>query len=247
MLSVFADIDALFLGVAAAAGLLAGTARGFSGFGAALISSPVLALLFGPVVAVPVMSLMEVPVLVQVARIALRDADWRRCLPMGAVTVVAIPAGTYLLTTLDPDLLRRVISIVVLGLVAVMAAGGLPAIRGSRTGEAMVAGIGGLGSGAVGIGGPPVVLYFLATGEAARRVRGDLFGYFFVTSLVGMATFFAYGLFTAQALAIAVAVAPFYMAGMWLGAKLFPLASERTFRRIALAILTCVGVGTLLR
>lgn len=247
MLDLVADLDLRSLVAAALAVGLAGAVRGFAGFGAALVMAPVLSLLYGPTVAVPVMSVMEIPVLYQVIRTARRETDWRRTAPMAATAVLAVPVGAAVLTSLDPELLRRGISVLVLGLVAVMAAGGFPPLRRTGRRDIGVAVTAGVMGGATGIGGPPLILYFLATGDPARQVRGDLFGYSLVTTLVGMVTFFAYGLFTPHSLALGAILSAPYFAGMALGGRLFPLAGETTFRWIALAILTCVGVGTLIK
>lgn len=247
MFETLASVDPISLFLAALAVGLAGTVRGFAGFGAALIMAPVLALLYGVTAAVPMMSAMEVPALIQIARIARRETNWRNTGPMAAMAVAAIPVGAAVLVTVDPELMRRGISVIVLVLVAIMAVGGLPPFRRTRPRDIATSAVAGVMGGATGIGGPPLILYFLATGEPAKQLRGDLFGYFLVTSLVGLVTFFSYGLFTLQTVTIGLLLSVPYMLGMRLGSKLFPLASERTFRWIALVILAGVGVGTLLK
>lgn len=246
-MDTWASIDPTPLVLAALTVTLAGIVRGFAGFGAALVMAPVLALLYGATVAVPMMSAMEVPALFQIARIAQRETDWKRTGPMAAMAVLAIPVGVTVLTVVDPEVLRRGISVIVLLLVAIMAVGGLPPLRRTRPRDVATSAVAGVMGGATGIGGPPLILYFLATGDPAKQVRGDLFGYFLVTSLVGLASFFAYGLFTVKTVTLGLALSLPYILGMRLGSTLFPLASEKTFRRIALVILACVGVGTLMK
>lgn len=247
LMALIGTIDWADLAFGAVAAAIAGTIRGFAGFGAAMVKAPVLALLYGPPIAVALMSIMEVPALPQVFRTALRETTWRRVIPLAVPAVVAIPLGTWVLTHADPELLRRVISGTVIVLVAVMASGRMPLIR-KRTRNDGIAGFaaGFLGA-STGIGGPPLILYFLGTGEAARRVRGDLFGFFFISSVTGLISFAAYGLITPLTVTIGLLLAPFYMGGMWLGGRIFPLASERTFRRVALALLAVIGAATLFR
>ena len=52
------------------------------------------------------------------------------------------------------------------------------------------------------------------------------------------------GLMNWEVLVTAALIAPALVAGTWAGAKLFHLASERTFRLAALTILLLVGVST---
>ncbi|MEQ8584390.1 MAG: sulfite exporter TauE/SafE family protein [Thalassobaculaceae bacterium] len=247
MPEMLSDLDLSLLVLTVCAAFLAGAVRGFAGFGSALVLAPVLALAYGPTVAVPVMSVLQVPILYQVTKIAMRETDWRRTGPMAATALVAIPLGAAVLKSLDPQVLRIGISVIVLTLAAVMAVGGLPRVGRTRTRDIVAATTAGAMGGATGIGGPPLVLYFLATAEPARQVRGDLSGYFLVTGVVGLATYFAYGLITVEALTIGAILAVPHFAGMSFGGFLFPRASEKTFRWIALTILACVGVGTLLK
>ena len=65
--------------------------------------------------------------------------------------------------------------------------------------------------------------------------------------MIGIATFAAYGLITERTLIIGLALAAPYMLGMWLGGRIFPYASEKTFRRFALILLALVGGGSLLQ
>ena len=55
-----ASLNATDLAVLLGATLLAGLVRGFSGFGSAMILVPSYSLVFGPAVAIPIMSLVDV-------------------------------------------------------------------------------------------------------------------------------------------------------------------------------------------
>lgn len=242
-----AALDPAVLLFTVPAAFLGGAVRGFAGFGSALVLAPVLALAYGPIVAVPLMSVLQLPVMYQLIRITRKETDWRRTGPMAATALVSIPLGAAVLKSLDPEMLRIAISVIVLSLAAVMAVGGLPRVGRTRPRDLVAASTAGAMGGATGIGGPPLVLYFLATGEPARQVRGDLSGYFMVTGVVGLLTYFAYGLITVEIAILGAVLSVPHFAGMSFGGFLFPRASERTFRWIALSILACVGVGTLLK
>jgi len=226
--------------------LVAGAVRGFAGFGSAMVMAPLLAILYGPPMAVALMVAMEIPAFPQIVRIVATETKVSRVLPLVLPSAVAFPLGALVLVTADPEVLRRAISLIVLALVAAMASGRMPMIPKRRLNDGIAGFTAGLLGGATGLAGPPLILYFLGTGDAARQVRGDLFGYFFFSSLVGLATFIANGLLTLETLIIGLALAAPYMLGMWVGGRIFPYASERAFRRIALLLLTLIGGGTLL-
>ena len=91
------------LGVAAAAGLM----RGFAGVGSGMLMAPVFAILFGPVQTVAVIVLMEIVVTGQLLPGVRREIDWKVIAPMGAAAACLMPVGSWLLVSLDPDLIAR--------------------------------------------------------------------------------------------------------------------------------------------
>ena len=70
------------MGFALGAVFVGGLFRGFAGIGAALIIVPALTLVYSPVTAVVLMSLIEIPGALQLARTAVREADWRGLAPL---------------------------------------------------------------------------------------------------------------------------------------------------------------------
>jgi hypothetical protein len=86
-----------------AMGLLAGSLSGVIGFGSSLMLMPVLAIVFGPVQAVPIMAIAAV--MANLSRILAwwREVDWRACTAyaltavpgaaLGARTLLALPTG----------------------------------------------------------------------------------------------------------------------------------------------------------
>ncbi|MEK9833744.1 MAG: hypothetical protein VW453_14245, partial [Rhodospirillaceae bacterium] len=91
--------------------------------------------------------------------------------------------------------------------------------------------VGGTLAGAAGVAGPPAILYMMASGDPPARVRANLIGYFTLV-LVGLtATFALKGLVDADI--------------VWKTAAI-PLASERVFRNIALAMLAASSTWALL-
>ncbi len=225
------------LAVAAATVLAAGLIRGFSGFGSAMVNAPALSLLWGPTIGVPVAALVEIVPAVQLTPRAIPDAQWRTVWLMGLPALILIPAGSWLLVTLPNEMVRRTVAAVVLIMIATLWSGWR--YRGRRTTRisASVGAVSGLLAGTTGIGGPPIILYLMAGGDRPAVLRANMIGYFTVV-LVGLAVTYAIlGLFGLSVLwRTGFLLVPFVV-GIFVGARLFPLASERTFRNIALAVL----------
>ena len=95
------------LAIAAATILAAGLIRGFSGFGAAMVNAPVLSLIWGPTIGIPVAVLIEFVPAIQLTPQAIPNAQWRTVWLMGIPALVLIPAGAWLLITLPITTLKR--------------------------------------------------------------------------------------------------------------------------------------------
>jgi uncharacterized membrane protein YfcA len=231
---------ALALGLAAAAA--AGVVRGFSGFGSGLVLVPALTLLAGPAVAVPVAVLLDAIVAAQLVPGALAHVRWPTVLPLGLAAAATIPAGGLALAALDPDLVRRAISAVVLVVVAVLASGwryrrepSLPVVLGTGAASGLLTGL-------AGVGGPPVILFYLSGREGAPGVRSGLICYFAITQAVALASFAIYGLIDRRVLLGGLLLAPAFLAGAWIGTRLFGRVDAGLFRRVTLAFLAVVAL-----
>ena len=232
------------LAIAVVVAVVAGIVRGFSGFGSALIMSPALSLLFGPPAAIATMTLMEVPTLLQLLPDAWRHGDRRSVVPLGVAAVTMVPVGAWLLVHLDALVMRRAIGVLVFVFAAVLAIGWryrgtvpLPLTLG-------VGAISGLLSGAMGIAGPPIILFYLSGPANATVARGSMIGFFAFTTATALVTYGWYGLYTEDVLWRAAGLLPAFVSGIWLGRRLFGLVSEVAFRRAALALLAFIGIAT---
>ena len=100
--------------------VVAGVARGMSGFGSGMIIAPVAAAIYGPQVAVPMVAILETFPTIPITIPALPLARWREVLPVTVGMAVFLPAGAYVLSQSDADLLRWIICIAILACAAVL-------------------------------------------------------------------------------------------------------------------------------
>jgi uncharacterized protein len=100
-----------------------------------------------------------------------------------------------------------------------------------------VGAISGVFSGAAQVGGPPVVAYWLGGAFAGNTVRANIILYFAISSAITAVSYLWGGLITAPIAALAVIAAPAYGLGLWLGAHMFGIASEQTFRRLCFGLI----------
>ncbi|UYN96761.1 MAG: sulfite exporter TauE/SafE family protein [Enhydrobacter sp.] len=240
------DLLTATFAIAASVAVIAGLVRGFAGFGAAMLMTPVFSALYGPAVGVALCLLLEVAVALPLLPRALRYVDWRRIGLILAAATVGVPAGNFLLTRLDPEPMRWAISAIVLGAVALLASGwryrGKPHVA-ATLGTGLSSGF---LNGLSGMAGPPIAFYYLAGSETPTRVRANLTTYFVFIDLAAVVVFLARDLVGWTTMIEALFLAPAVVIGGLLGERLFPMASERFYRRLALLLLAGVAVGSLM-
>jgi uncharacterized membrane protein YfcA len=231
--------------VAAAISLVSGAARGFSGFGSAMIYIPLVAAVYEPRVAAATMVLIDFVCAFPLAVRAVPHCNWREVVPISIAAAVAVPIGTWVLLVADPVMLRWIIAGVVIVLLAVVASGWRYHGRPRLPATIGVGLLSGLGSGAVQIAGPPVIIYWLGGSGQAAFVRANLMVYFTFIDVIGCVAYFRQGLFTREVIALSLLLGLPFILAMIAGVRWFGMASERSFRRVAYAIIAASALVSL--
>jgi uncharacterized membrane protein YfcA len=232
--------------VAGAVALLAGVIRGITGFGGAMVMSPPLALILGPLVMVPVVLFLEgivaIPMVVR-NRALIR---WATVAPIAIAACIAAPLGTYILVTADPLVLRRVIAGMVIVFSLLLLVGWRYHGRQRAVTAAGLGALSGAMASATSIGGPPVILYLLAGPDPVETTRANLTFFISAISIAGVAMLALRGALDPRALWLAAAFAPGYYLGVLAGSRLFSRFDDRRFRRFTLVLMMLVSAGILL-
>ena len=232
--------------VAAAISVFAGMVRGFSGFGAAMVMTPAFSALYGPAIGISLCLLLEIAVAFPLLPRALKYVDGHRIGLLLVAAVFGAPIGNLVLTEVAPEPMRWTISLIVLVAVALLASGWRFHGKPRPTTTLAAGGVSGFLNGLSGMAGPPIVFYYLAGNETAERVRANLTTYFIFVDLMTLAVFAGRDLIGWQTAVQAVWLIPAVIAGGLLGERLFPLASERFYRRLAFTLLVAVAIGSLI-
>ncbi|MFF2320737.1 sulfite exporter TauE/SafE family protein [Agrobacterium sp. NPDC058088] len=230
------------LAMFAGAAFLAGLARGFSGFGAALIFIPLASAIVGPRVASAVLLVVDAVLTLGMIPPAFRMADRREVFTMAVGAFVGVPVGTMLLSKGDPLTLRWLISGVVVVLLVFLVSGWRYSGRPKTPLTLFTGLLAGLFSGAAQLGGPPVVAYWLGGALKGAFVRANVILYFAVSTVFSIASYFVGGLFTTDVFVFFLLALPFYGLGLYAGARLHGLADEAAFRRICYGLIAISAV-----
>lgn len=221
---------------------IAGLARGFSGFGAALIFIPLGGAIIGPKLISPVLLVMDGLATLGMVPPAWRSANRREVFTMAVGALLGVPAGTAALAWVDPLTLRWAITALAICLLALLVSGwryhGEP-----RTSLTSITGlVAGLFSGAAQLGGPPVVAYWLAGKANFSRVRANIILYFAISTCFSVISYYFGGLFVQAVFALTIVILPSYAVGLYAGWKLFGLAKESTFRTICYLLIATSAI-----
>lgn len=222
--------------------LLAALAQAVTGFGSALVSVPLLAVVVGPVDAVVAATLASLVLTAGAWRREREHADRGRVRLFTLTGLAGMPLGLVLLSVLAERTLTVVIASTVLLLVVLLAAGvRLPGARAAQ-------GFAGLASGALltstGMNGPPLVIALHDL--PPRRFRGTLQATFCLQDAAAVAGFVALGHLSADSALLAAAGLVGLPLGWAVGDRLFHLIPAERFRWLVLGGLTVSAVGALI-
>src|SRR5436190_18957824 len=140
---------------------VSGTARGFSGFGSALIFMPLASSIAGPRLVAALLLIIALIAAAPLIPNAWTQADRKATAVRVAGALVGVPIGTYFLTRLEPVTTRWIISAFVFALLMLLISGWRYRGKDHAAVSVAVGGLSGFCSGLAQTGGPPIVGYWL--------------------------------------------------------------------------------------
>ena len=226
---------------------VAGLMRGFAGVGSGMLMAPFFVVFYGPAQTISIIILMELVVTAQLLPSVHKDIDWRVIAPMGAAAACLMPLGNWLLFSLDPALISRLVALLVTVFAVILLTGWRYAGAKPLPVTLGVGAFSGFAMALTSLGNPPVMLYLLSSQDKAATNRANFTGYFAVTLVALLVLMLVTGLVEMEALARVALFLPIFVLCAWIGAKLFRKSNEALYRIIALSILLCAGLYGLLR
>src|SRR4051812_34050344 len=224
---------------------VSGTARGFSGFGSALIFMPLASSMAAPRLVAALLLIIDFVAAAPLLPNAWKQADRKATSVMVAGALIGVPIGTYFLTRLDPVTTRWIISCFVTALLLLLLSGWRYRGKDHATISVGIGGLSGFCSGLAQTGGPPIVGYWLGRPIPSVIPRAHIFLFFRASDFFSVVSYAATGLITADAIKFSFVVGPAYAIGVWFGASLFGKASEALFRAICYALIAAAVIAGL--
>ncbi|MCB2228006.1 MAG: sulfite exporter TauE/SafE family protein [Desulfarculaceae bacterium] len=226
--------------------LVSGFTMSFAGFGFALVSVPLLALLLPVKEAVALQFPYCLALFLYQAWHYRAHLDWKLMKPLVLGTVLGLAIGAFMLYHLPEVTLKRALAVFI---AAVVALNLIPAGQSfmSRHAQSPWWGrfcgfITGSFFGAYTIGGPPAALYITSVTGDPLKAKSFLASFFSVQFIL-IAFFYAYaGMFSWQGLRTTLWFTPAVIAGSALGFWAFAHASNLLYRRVVAIMLLATAV-----
>ena len=239
-------MDAPVFAIFALAALVGGFVSGFSGFAMGLVVSGVWLHIITPMQTATLIA--GYGLLTQGYGIfKLRSSlDLRKAWPLAFGTVVGIPIGVGILSYLNPVYLRLSVGVLLMIYAVYGLARSVFAPMKIGTGADIAIGISnGLLGGLTGLGGIISTISCQWRGWPKDLQRAVFQPVLFLAFVVISISQAAAGSITKDTLALYVLGAPFLVAGLWSGFRLFGKIDDETFRKAVLALLLFAGLSLL--
>ena len=222
--------------------MVGGVMRGFAGFGTTLIMVPFFSLLMPPSEAVFIALATDVLVMIPLLPNAVRDAQWKYIWPMIIGVFLATPLGVMVLKITNPEVMEILIAILVIGSAFLLLSGWKYEGKRANSLSFFVGVFSSVVNGATGMGGPPVVVYFLAQGMSPKSLRASLNSLAFIMEVAAALLIYFAGVVEFKILVTVFILFPFMLLFTWIGSKIFSVLDNSLFNKIILYFLLIFGV-----
>jgi len=219
----------------------AAVVRGYAGFGFSLLSVTALSILLEPRQIIPTIFILEVCASIHLLAINWRHVHWHALGWLVVGCLIGTPIGVYALARVPAAPLKVALAGVVVTIAILLSRGfTLKALPG-RPGTVGTGLVSGVLNGALGVGGPPVVILFFSTPTGAATGRASMIAYFLFTDLLGLGWQWHDGLLNRQVLVRALLYAPALTAGVFVGNRMFTAVDPARFRVWVLRLLIALA------
>lgn len=223
----------------------AGLVRGFAGFGGPSLMLAIMTWFLTPMQVIGKILVIECIAATGLVWRVRHAIDWRTSLTLTIPTLLSMPLGHWLLTHTDPELMRRLISAVILLTCTLMFTSWRYRIRMTQPWLVALGLVGGVIIGASYVA--LVVVAVILLGPYRRDETRTLFLFWgFAMSVWYVVLSVNSGHTDFQSVVSALPAAATYFLGAWIGTSWFGRSTEASYRRYTLILLTALALIGLL-
>ncbi len=222
--------------------LLAAFVRSVSGFGYALLATPLLTFVFEAKSVVVMNVILGSITCVLVLFPMRRHIDFRRVAFISLGSILGVPLGAYLLSRLDPSIIKLAIAVLAIPFAVLLLLGHSYQFKRDTLGCGVVGFMSGVLGASTSLSGPPVVLFLLNQGLVTERFVGTLAAYFLFIGMISIGAFSSLGMLTADLLTKVAILLPALLLGSYAGIRVLPRINATLFRRIVSSIVSVTAL-----
>jgi uncharacterized membrane protein YfcA len=240
-------LDALQIVIVSLIVMAGSTVLSTVGFGIAVTASPLLLLFVDPQTVVIMLNTVSVALFVLVIIQTRRELPAREMLPVAIAGVLGVPVGVWVLSSVSTSALRIGITVLIILMTITLRfrlriTGARARLVGPPVGFAVAISLASLG-----IGGPVLVLFFLARDWTSHAIRASLAFFFLLVQTVSIVGYGLAGLFTPERIVLVLIVTLPALAGFSIATQLVRRMNERRFRQGVIGVIVVSSVIVLAR
>ncbi|ADW16892.1 protein of unknown function DUF81 [Desulfobulbus propionicus DSM 2032] len=222
--------------------LFAGTVQGLTGFGAGLLAIPLLCLIMDVKLAVSVCIISTLLISTTLAWELRRFLDRRKILPLLLGSLPGIYTGTLLLKTIDPNLIKTLLGLLLIGVSCFNLVFTPKAINPARAWGYIAGFFSGAINATVAAGGPPAIIYTTLHDWKKEEIKATLTGFFMINGYLTAGVHAFSGLIGAQTLGYFAVTLPFVLAGTMIGSRIGGRINRRRYLQLVYGLLMGLGI-----
>jgi uncharacterized membrane protein YfcA len=226
---------------------LAAACYAVTGFGFALVMTPLLAVAWDVKSAVVTSVVLSTVALLPLLVEARAHVPVQRAFVLVLGSFAGIPLGVVVLQELESDALQVLVAATVI--VAALLLYFRPVVEpgpDTRSAQLATGFVSGVVGGSTSMGGPPIVLYLLGREREIAPFRATLLEFFLPGSVLQIAILAGVGRITGDVLLLVAAALPAVGVGLLAGAWLRRRVEAERFRAIVVAVLVLTSAGVLI-
>ncbi len=226
--------------------LVASFVRSISGFGYALISTPLLTFIFDAKSVVVMNIILGSFTNVLVLYHTRKYIDVKRAVIIILGSAAGVPIGAYLLSWLDPSIIKLIIAALVIPFSVILMLGHSHKFSHDSIGCGVAGFLSGILAASTSLGGPVAALFLLNQGLTPERFVGTMAVYFISISLMSIAAFTSLRMVTSEVLIRVAILLPVLVIGSYAGVKVLPRINVVLFKRITSSILCFTALAIII-
>ena len=218
--------------------------QSLTGFGFAIVSTPLLLMVYDAKEVVVILQLLSVVLDTVFIFFVKANIDWKFLKPLLIGSVIGHPIGLLIYFFAPTAGLKIFIAVVIISFLFL---GKLyhRKIEEKTLKTGIVGCMSGILNTSTSMSGPPLILYLAMSGRDKTSLRATCIAYFTIVNYIGVLAFFLAGKDFTFAAEQSIYILPFCFLALWIGNKLFPYVSQKMFNRIIFLMLLFTAVYTI--